>query len=126
MTKGYQSTYSFSAEILPSSDSATPKLSRCVAVTQKQVNPFTFSRSPAGNVTMASVGGATLVSRRPSSRVLPRLRIARSYDDAFEGSEEILEEEEDVEEEGKQLFYNFVHDQIQAESPEAVRDIQIL
>lgn len=69
-----------------------------------------------------------MVSRRPISKGLSRLRIARSRDDdGFEGSEEDWEEEaEDVEEEGKQLFYNFVHDQMETETPEAARDIQIL
>ena len=70
---------------------------------------------------MATSGGATLVSRRPPSQGLSRLRIKRS-----QSSEDRWEEEEDVEEEGKQLFCNFVHEQIQTESPEAVRDIEIL
>jgi len=76
---------------------------------------------------MATSGGATLVSRRPPSQGLSRLRIVRSRDDGFESLEDRWEEEEeDVEEEGKQLFCNFVHEQIQTESPEAVRDIEIL
>lgn len=76
---------------------------------------------------MATSGGATLVSRRPPCQGLSRLRILRPHDDGFEGFEDRWqEEEEDVEEQGKQLFCNFVHDQIQTESPEAVRDIEIL
>nr|KAG5690688.1 hypothetical protein BaRGS_013474 [Batillaria attramentaria] len=81
-------------------------------------------------------GGATLVARRPSSQGLPRLRIARGRSnddfefqgDAFgdENVEETWETEEDVVEEGKQLFQNFVFERVRTETPDAVQDIQIL
>ncbi|KAK7116665.1 hypothetical protein V1264_002303 [Littorina saxatilis] len=71
--------------------------------------------------------GPTLVARRPSSHRLPRLRIHHSEEEDFETWEERLREEgEDVEEEGVQLFTNFVHEQVRAEDPVGARDIQIL
>lgn len=79
--------------------------------------------------------GSTLVARRPSSQGLPRLRIARgrsSEDFDYQGDvqddngDETWETEEDVVEEGKQLFQNFVFDRVRTESPDAVEDIQIL
>ncbi|KAK7475127.1 hypothetical protein BaRGS_00033619 [Batillaria attramentaria] len=85
---------------------------------------------------MTAQGGATLVARRPSSQGLPRLRIARGRSnddfefqgDAFgdENVEETWETEEDVVEEGKQLFQNFVFERVRTETPDAVQDIQIL
>lgn len=98
------------------------------------VNPFTFSnrsskisstKSPSHNVAMATGGGPTLVARRPSSHSLRRLRISRSLPDPFD-CEDGVRLEEDVEEEGEQLFRNFVHEQMEAETPEAVQNIEIL
>lgn len=118
------------AALLFNSGQVTPHLS---VLRQPEFNPFIFSSSPSdtysftkaplNNVTMAT-GGSRLVSRRPSSHSLRRLRIYRSLQDPFD--DYVEEGVEDVEEEGKQLFENFVHEQMQSENPEAVREIQIL
>ncbi|KAL8575385.1 hypothetical protein ACOMHN_000001 [Nucella lapillus] len=121
MTKGH----------LPPQHSATPLPTGAAGGTLATPDPaqrrFIFSRSPpAKHITMATtatVGGQTLVSRRPSSQGLPPLRISRDGEDV-----EWLGGwgEGDVEEQGKQLFSNFVNDQVRTESPEAVRDIEVL
>lgn len=79
--------------------------------------------------------GSTLVARRPTSQGLSRLRISRgrSSDDfdyqgevSDDNAETAWETEEDVVEEGKQLFQNFVVDRVRTETPEAVEKIPIL
>ena len=88
-------------------------------------NPFTFTIAPSDRVTMETAGGQTLVARRQSSHKLPRLRIPRPRDE-FDLVEDSWEDDEDVEEAGKQLFSNFVRDRVAVEDPEAARDLQIL
>ncbi|XP_076465130.1 apoptosis regulator BAX-like [Babylonia areolata] len=124
MTKElHQHGYNLSASVLLSTDTLSAQRS-AAGDRLVESNPFDFTRAPSRNVTMATAtGGQTLVSRRPSSQGLPRLRISPSRDE-FEGAGGRWEE--DVEEQGKQLFSNFVYDQVRTESPEAVRDIAVL
>lgn len=80
---------------------------------------------------MTAASGPTLVARRPSSHSLTRLKIShgRSSDDFdFQGDafgEETWASEEDVAEEGRQLFQNFLFDRVQTETPDAVEDIPV-